>query len=181
MFVDSTDFSGFPTFCCGFHKLCYEFNKMDCFRSDFEQSNNLAICLRYPKQQIISMKKSKDEDSVASLLQFTTCKIWPRIFLLVATKSVSLLEISLLVKWKVIFSICSGLHYLLNLARMIQLYLFIVPFHELELWLSFFLSHYLTFPQASSFKSICLSCNFKLFNSQKNLRAPWSSDQILVV
>ena len=78
-FVDSSNCSGFRKYSCGFLKFAY-------FLSDFEQYNDLRICLWNPKQHRRSKKSSNVADSATHLilaccgfrLQCRDCTVWPR-------------------------------------------------------------------------------------------------------
>ena len=80
LYVDSTKFSGFRKYSCGFRKLAY-------FSSDFERYNDLGICLWNPKQHRRSNKSSNVADSATNLIlaccgfhsQCRECTVWPRI------------------------------------------------------------------------------------------------------
>ena len=77
LFVDSTNYSGFRKYGCGFRKIAY-------FRNDFERYSVLGICLWNPKQRRRSKKSSKVADSATNLilaccgirLQCTECTVW---------------------------------------------------------------------------------------------------------
>ena len=78
LFVDSTKFSGFRNYGCGFPNFAY-------FWSDSERYSVVGICLWIPKHQRRSKKSSDVADSEKTLilvccgirLQSTECTVWP--------------------------------------------------------------------------------------------------------
>ena len=79
LFVDSTKFSGFRKYGCGFLNFTY-------FWRDFERFNVIGICLWNAKQLRRSNISSNVADSTTNLilaccvinLQCTECTVWPR-------------------------------------------------------------------------------------------------------
>ena len=79
LFVDSTSYSRFRKYFCGFRKFAN-------FWNDFVWYSFLGICLWNPKQQKISKKNSIDANSATKLilacfgihLRWTERTVWPR-------------------------------------------------------------------------------------------------------